>query len=185
MGRTTTCSYFLYLIAIIQARWIMAYSIRRFIPQEWEVYKAIRLEALQSEPGMFGNSYTTEAAYEDFIWKDRLANPRVACFGLYEDDQLIGLTSIFSETDQKDDAYMTQSFIRKAYRGHHLSRILYDARLSWAKEQGITQVIVGHRETNLVSKAANQRFGFKYSHRVARLWPDGKEEDMVYYTLLL
>ncbi|RYZ25181.1 MAG: 2Fe-2S iron-sulfur cluster binding domain-containing protein, partial [Sphingobacteriales bacterium] len=35
--------------------------------------------------------------------------------------------------------YMTQSYIRKAYRGNHLSRILYDARLEWAKEQGISQ----------------------------------------------
>jgi RimJ/RimL family protein N-acetyltransferase len=163
----------------------MAYSIRRFIPEEWNIYKSMRLEALQSDPGMFGNSYATESSYEDFIWKDRLANPRVACFGLYEDDELIGLTSIFSETDQTEDAYMTQSYIRREHRGRKLSRFLYSARLAWAREQGIKQVIVGHRESNLVSKAANQRFGFEYSHRVARIWPDGSEEDMVYYTMLL
>lgn len=163
----------------------MSYTIRQFQADEWEQYKAIRLEALQLEPGKFGNTHATEAAYEDFIWKDRLASEKNACFGLYNVQELIGLTSIFCESELWEDAYMTQSYIKQAHRGIGLSKMLYDARLRWAKEKGIKKLIIGHRESNLVSRAANQRYGFQYTHRVARSWPDGVDEDMVYYSLLL
>jgi RimJ/RimL family protein N-acetyltransferase len=161
----------------------MSFSIRRFLPEDVSAYRAIRLEALQMEPGMFGNSHATESSYEDRVWQARLENPLVACFGLYHAKTLIGLTSIVSDEEKPGEAYMTQSYIRKAYRGRGLSRMLYEARFAWAKEQGIQRFIIGHRESNLVSKAANQRYGFKYTHRVARVWPDGAAEDMLYYML--
>jgi GNAT superfamily N-acetyltransferase len=163
----------------------MSFSIHRFVPEEMAAYRAIRLEALEEEPGMFGNSYATEAAYEDQVWRARLENPFVACFGLYRLKHLIGLTSIVSDEDKPEEAYMTQSYIRKPFRGRGLSRMLYDARFEWARERGIKRLIIGHRESNIISKAANQRYGFKYSHRIARLWPDGGKEDMLYYTLEL
>ena len=163
----------------------MSYTIRRFTRDDCERYKTIRLEALSEEPGFFGNSHATEAAYEESVWKDRLENPLVACFGLYADDILIGLTSILCDKAKPEEAYMTQSYIRKEFRGLGLSRMLYEARLSWAREHGVKRLVVGHRESNVTSKAANQRYGFQYSHRVPRLWPDGITEDMLYYVLEL
>lgn len=159
------------------------YSIRLFLVSEADAYKAIRLEALQTEPGFFGNSYATEQAFEESSWRARLENPLIGTFGLYADDQLIGLTSIVRDKDKPSEAYMTQSYIRKPYRGRGLSRILYNARLTWAKAHGVFHLIIGHRESNITSKRANQHFGFQYSHKVPRHWPDGSNEDMLYYTL--
>jgi RimJ/RimL family protein N-acetyltransferase len=161
----------------------MEYTIRQFLPHEAQLYKSIRLEALKLDPGMFGNSHATEAAYEDKVWQDRLNSTTTACFGLFRNDELIGLTSIVRNAEKPEEAYMTQSYIRKAYRGKGLSRLLYEARISWAREHGIRHLTIGHRASNLASQAANQRFGFSYSHRLSRLWPDGAEEDMVYYSL--
>jgi hypothetical protein len=42
---------------------------------------------------------------------------------------------------------------------------------------------VSHRESNTISKAANQRFGFKYSYRESVKWLDGTTEDALYYIL--
>jgi GNAT superfamily N-acetyltransferase len=164
---------------------LINYSIRQFQPAEAEIYKAIRLEALQNEPGFFGNSHATEEAFEQASWRDRLENPFIGNFGLYADNELIGLTSIVRDKDKPSEAYMTQSYIRKPFRGQGLSRMLYEARLAWAKAHGIFHLIIGHRESNITSKRANQHYGFQYSHKVPRNWPDGTTEDMLYYTLEL
>jgi hypothetical protein len=42
---------------------------------------------------------------------------------------------------------------------------------------------VSHRESNIASKAANQHFGFRYSHREACNCLDGTTEDVLYYVL--
>ena len=161
----------------------MTVHIRRFLPHEAGAYKAIRLEALALDRGMFGNSYETEAAFDDAHWGDRLRNPDVACFGLFDGEALIGLTSILRDAERRAEAYMTQSYIRKAYRGRGLSAMLYEARIGWAREVGIARLLIGHRERNAASAAAIRRYGFAFSHCVSRQWPDGATEDMIYYTL--
>ena len=40
-----------------------AYTIHQFLPADVERFRAMRLEALQLEPGMFGNSYELEATF--------------------------------------------------------------------------------------------------------------------------
>jgi RimJ/RimL family protein N-acetyltransferase len=160
-------------------------SIRQFGIGDLAVYKAMRLEALQTEPGMFGNSYAMEAAFAEADWMKRVSSENSAVFGLYCGDELAGITGIVINTERPDEAYMTQSYIRIAHRGKGLSRMLYEARLGWAKEKNIKRLVIGHRERNTISKSANQRYGFKYTHRENRTWPDGETEDMVYYELLL
>ncbi len=148
--------------------------------------KSSGLEALREEPGVFANPWAKEAAFEDSFWQERLLNTHVASFGLYSGDgTLVGLTSISSTAEKPDEAYLSQSYIRRELRGQRLSRILYNVRLSWAREHGVRKLLIGHRESNLISKAANQRYGFQYSHKESRMWPDGSNEDMLYYTLEL
>lgn len=161
------------------------YSIRLFLPEEADQYKAIRLEALALEPGNFGNSHAMEAAMTDEEWLERLTSPNMGRFGLYHNGELIGLTAIIQDKDKPEEAYMTQSYIRKEHRGKGLSKMLYEARLNWAKEHGLKYLVIGHRESNISSKAANQKFGFRFTHKELRDWPDGAKEDMYYYTLEL
>jgi GNAT superfamily N-acetyltransferase len=148
-------------------------------------YKAMRLEALQTEPGMFGNSYALEAAFTEADWTKRVSSDNSAVFGLYYDKELVGITGIIKNAESPEEAYMTQSYIRAAHRGKGLSRMLYDIRLNWAKQKSVNRLIIGHRQSNIISRSANQRYGFKCTHSESRTWPDGQTEDMVYYELLL
>ena len=164
----------------------LAYAIRRLLPYEAEAYRAIRLEALQTEPGIFGNSYAKESDFPDEQWQARVSNPHGAVFGLYHGEELVGLTGIVVDAEVDPvTGYMTQSYIRPEHRGRRLSRMLYDARIAWARERGLKRLTIGHRESNAVSKAANQRYGFRYMHREEQLWSDGGREAMVYYELEL
>lgn len=162
------------------------YSVRQFGLEDLGLYKAMRLEALQLERSMFGNSYELEASFPYEQWVARITNPAGACFGLYYGDESIGITGIVvTDAALPFEAYMTQSYIRKAFRGKGLSALLYQKRLEWAKDHLIKTLRIGHRESNLASKAANQHFGFVYTHAEARTWPDGQTENMLYYKLEL
>jgi len=162
------------------------YTIRRFTPADVHIYKAIRLEALQTEPGMFGNSYDMEAAMPSSAWQERVIDRGAARFGLYHGNELVGTASVVVvNKDIPYEGYMTQSYIKRSYRGMGLSQMLYDARIRWAREHGITQLIIGHRRINEASRRANQRNGFIYTHSEPKLWPDGATDDMLYYKLML
>lgn len=160
------------------------YTIRQFTTADLDSYKSMRLEALQLERSMFGNSYEYEASFAEGQWLARINNPVGACFGLYYGEELIGITGIVvTEPKQPQEAYMTQSYIRQVYRGKGLSKILYDIRMDWARTHGIRTLKIGHRANNTTSKAANQHYGFTYTHSEPRTWPDGATEDMLYYQL--
>lgn len=63
--------------------------------------------------------------------------------------------------------------------------MLYAARPDWAKARGLKRLRIGHKESNLPSKAAILRHGFRYEKWEMRRWPDGSNEPMVYYLLHL
>lgn len=159
------------------------YYIRQFTIADKEIYKQIRLESLQREPAVFGSSYKREVAFEETEWENRLNNPNSGSFGLYYGDILIGTTGIL--IPQPGTALLIASYIRKEHRGKGLSRLLYQTRIDWARNQGIKSIVVSHRKSNLLSRAANQHFGFRYTHEEMTTWPDGQEEENVYYCLEL
>lgn len=156
------------------------YTIRQLKENEWSTYKQMRLEALQIEPSMFRTSIPEEATLTDTEWKERIKHPR-AVFVLLENNTPIGMTSILLLTDE--EAYLGQSYIQKEYRGIGLSALLFKARMKWANDQQLKKLSISHRESNIISKAANQRLGFKYTHRETIDWLDGTREDVLYYAL--
>jgi GNAT superfamily N-acetyltransferase len=108
------------------------YIIRKFLPGEVQLYKVMRLEALQLEAGMFSSSYAREVGFSNEQWLARLEGEDTACFGLFYNDELIGITGIVIDRDDPGLAHMVQSYIRKQHRGRGLSRLYYDTRLQWA-----------------------------------------------------
>ncbi|MCW3465970.1 GNAT family N-acetyltransferase [Chitinophaga nivalis] len=161
------------------------YTLRRLLPAQWEAYKSIRLEALQTNPDMFGSNYKKEATYTPDEWISFLQNDRRAQFALYYNESLVGLTGVTLDKAAATNAVLFASFIQPAHRGNGLSTLFYEARIDWARSQNCKTITVSHRVGNDVSKAANQRFGFVYAHAKEVMWPDGVSADELVYVLEL
>ena len=159
-----------------------SYKIRQLEESEAHLYKSIRLEAIRTEPARFRCSTPAEADLTTAQWQERIKYPRFV-FGLFKNDQIIGMTSILLLKER--EGYLGQSYIRKEYRGLGLSVLLYKIRLACASRLQLKQWKVSHRESNTISKAANQRAGFRYSYRESASWLDGTTEDVLYYVLEL
>lgn len=161
------------------------HHIRQLLPADWQQFKSIRLEALRVEAAVYAASYGDLKDMPDGFWQERLIDNNFGYFGLYHGDELIGLSGVVCDTAKKHEAEFIASYIRKEHRGKGFSKLFYEARIEWARINGITHIIISHRESNLASKKANQHFGFQFTHSVPRLWHDGKWEENVYYELIL
>ena len=164
----------------------MSISIRRLGEDDWMVYKAIRLEALQLESICFGSQYSVENTRTEEEWRSRLkSDSNWTYWGLYDSDECIGLTGVVKHQGDSTVADLIASYIRKHYRGRGLSALFYQTRIEWARAEGYKHLEVSHRKGNIASKAANQKFGFKYSYTENKVWADGTYYDLIGYRLEL
>jgi RimJ/RimL family protein N-acetyltransferase len=161
------------------------FSLRLLPPSQWEDYRSIRLEALKTNPELFGSNYYDEETYSESDWRSLLENGSRAIFALYHEESLIGLSGVKLKNDDNTTAVLFASFIKTPYRGKGLSRLFYQARIGWAREKQCKSIIVSHRVGNTLSKAANKRFGFKFSNTEEVNWGNGVRADGLVYVLEL
>ena len=152
---------------------------------DWERVRAIRLEALLTDPGVYGSTYVRESGYDEAAWRAWIASPGRYMFLLLEGDAPVGLTGVITDRDDPTTAICVASYLKPSHRGQKLSRLFYQARIDWARTQGFRRLTVGHRLSNTASMRANQAFGFRETHREPHTWHDGTEEPEVLYELLL
>lgn len=162
------------------------FSIQQLTKDDWEILRAIRLEALSREPQSFGSDYKKEYLYDKFHWHQFIGNEEDrVIFVIKHGLEIIGLTGATRSQEHPDEARLIASYLRKEYRGLGLSKMLYEARLDWAMHRKFSALVVSHRESNLASKMANQKFNFEYVYRREKVWPDGNSEDEIHYRLSL
>jgi RimJ/RimL family protein N-acetyltransferase len=158
-----------------------------FTLDDWEDFRAIRLEALNAHPNYFLWKYEECVDQPKSFWLERLSYPRQEISGLYDGNTVIGLTGVFTHRDYPDGktADFGMSYIRPAYRGEKLSRLFYEARIAWARANDFDRIIVSHHAENIRSKNAMLRFGFVPIGSHERTWPDGSVAMDVEYELKL
>jgi len=166
----------------------MKYSIRKLEAKDWRVFSEIRLRALQTDPTVFGSNYELESKFEAAEWKTKLSNPDSAVFAVFDGERPIGMTGV--GVDRNDPSRRTAllwgSWLEPDARGKGISTLLYEARIEWARQQpGVERIIVSHRDSNLASKFANQKFGFVSTHETEKVWNDGITEKEFHYELIL
>jgi RimJ/RimL family protein N-acetyltransferase len=164
-------------------------TIRPLDVAEWPQLRDLRLRALEDAPGAFSATYDEVVRRSESDWRAMITDPTRQVFGLFDVDTMIGITGVLtsSEDSSGQTAILVMSYIVREYRGRGLSRMLYEARLAWARAHPtFTRIVVSHRESNEASRRANQRHGFIPTGRVvSRVWPDGVTEGEVFYELQL
>lgn len=163
----------------------MNFSTRKLTAEDWQIVKQIRLEALQLHSNFFAPS-RDEFKFTESEWKDRLSGASSASFGVFnEKNEIIGLTGITRDNDDAGLAWLVSSYIQAPYRRMGLTRLLYEARIQWAKAQNdIHTLVVHHREDNEASRKSHQKFKFEFIKAYPpEPWPNGEIFPYVEYRL--
>lgn len=162
-------------------------SLRKLRGDDWKDFRALRLQALELHPAFLLGYHDQESARPEAYWRKILDDDTRAVFGLFNDDELIGISGVFTHQEDAsgEAAEFGMAFIEPGHRGLGLSCYFYEARIAWAKMKNFKRAVASHHGDNHASKRALLRYGFTYTHQIERLWPDGKLAPDIYYELKL
>ena len=124
-------------------------SIRQLQECDWELFRQLRLEALTNHPRFFSPSLN-EFELNERDWRVRLANPKMAIFGVFDGGSIVGMTGVRENPDDASQAHFIISYLKAEYRGKGHTRLLYETRFMWAHAQKrFTSAMITHRDLNL------------------------------------
>ena len=120
--------------------------IRKFAPDEWRLYRMLRLAALEESPDAFGSTVAHERARADDDWASRLSrgasSSRELPLVAEVDNEPCGLTWVSLEDDQGKVAHLYQMWVASEKRGQGVGRALLDAAIEWARSAGAHAIVL-------------------------------------------
>lgn len=114
-------------------------TIRRLNPEEWQAYRALRLESLRSDPQAFGATLASNLERPDAWWRTRLeaAQEGVSSLLLFaeEDGQLFGMIGAFPAEEART-LNMISMFVLFRHRGLGIGTRLLDRLIEEVRASG-------------------------------------------------
>ncbi|MBR0846185.1 GNAT family N-acetyltransferase [Bradyrhizobium diazoefficiens] len=158
-------------------------AIRLLTPEDAALYRAIRLEALETNPEAFGSTFERERELPLARFEERLAASDV--FGAFIADELVGVAVFHWEQGGKTahKAVLWGMYVRPQARKSGTGRRLVDAVAAHAAErvEQLQLAVVSENDAALRLYAAA---GFvEYGREVKALKQDGRYYDEVLMTL--
>lgn len=141
----------------------MGVDVNRLGPDDWDVFRELRLEALRETPDAFGSTLTREQGVDEATWRRRVAAAAVFVARLTESDRPAdGLVGAFVHPDNGTHRVFSM-WVRPDARGCGVGAALVRAVLGWADEVGADSVHLWVTETNDSARRLYERFGFAYT----------------------
>ncbi len=154
-------------------------------PEDWQRYRAFRLEMLQTEPGAFGSAYADMVQRPPEFWQGRLRD--AACgerswllFAQPADpstsaNSLVGMIGAFLNESQPAEAEIISVYVSPAWRGQGVGGKLFAAILDALRQQpSIRRAVLGVNVQQAAAVALYQRFGFQVIAQTESVMGDGQ-----------
>ncbi len=160
-------------------------EIRWLTPDDWEIYRNLRLEALTESPSAFGSTYQEQMDYPEKIWKERTTNTLFA-FVDGEPAGLIGKVRL-PRIKQSHIVNIVGFYVKRKYRGMGIGKLLLDEIMSHIRGlPGVSKVSIGVNTTQIAALRIYQSYGFEIIGTCRREFKEGDTYyDMIMMELLL
>lgn len=159
----------------------MAFSAIHLLgPEDVEVFRRIRLEALRSEPASFASSAEDWERLPDEEWRRRVTGNPI--FVAFQDESPVGIMGLIRERSSKTAhrATIVMVYVQKRYRGTGLSRKLLYKVIVHARETGVRQLELAASVENPAAIRFYRNEGFREIGRIpGGFVHDGREIDEI------
>lgn len=141
-------------------------TIRILGPDDVEIFRRIRLEALRAEPAFFASSAEDWEVLPDEEWRRRLTDNAVLV--ALRCDQPVGIMGLMRQRSSKmaHRATIVMVYLRADQRGAGLAKALLDALTDHARDCGIRQLELAVSAENHVAMRFYLREGFSEVGRI-------------------
>jgi ribosomal protein S18 acetylase RimI-like enzyme len=163
--------------------------IRILGPDDAEVYRALRLEALERDPKAFGRSATDYRREPLETIRSRFESPGATTLGAFLEGELVGMATLVRQSGEKErhKANVFAVYVTERARRQGISRALLGGLLAHAREvSGLEQVLISVSVTQDAAQALYASLGFVvYGLEPRALKVDGEYVDEQHMVLML
>jgi GNAT superfamily N-acetyltransferase len=139
--------------------------VRPFAPDEWRIYKDLRLRALADSPDAFGSTLAAEQDRSNAVWSSRLASGAGSGLDLpliaKVDGEPVGLAWGRGDRDDPEVAHLYQMWIAPSHRRLGAGRLLLEAVIAWAKAKNVRYLDLGVTYRESPAMRMYRRAGFE------------------------
>lgn len=153
-------------------------GVRRVVPDEWQLFRKIRLAALADAPKAFLTTLAEAETFPEEVWRTRAAEGGTML--AWRDDRPVGIVAAF--VPDGDAPQLVMMWVEPESRGTGVLESLIDSVVAWARERDLPEVRLWVVEGNERAERAYARYGFVRtgaSHPVPGR-PDDTEHEMTY-----
>lgn len=139
-------------------------TIRRIQSGEVELFKSLRLRALQDAPYAFSSTYEAALQRTDQSWQEQAERTARgadrATFFAFIDDEAIGMAALYRLEDQVQVGELLQVWVAPGQRGGQTARCLIDEVFAWASANHFCKIIAVVHRANQRAVQFYLRYGF-------------------------
>jgi ribosomal protein S18 acetylase RimI-like enzyme len=136
-------------------------EVRQLDSSEWEVYKEVRLRALQESPDSFGSTFEREAAFSDDRWSERLGADDNNTFLVAElDKKVVGIVCGALPTQNDGCGTLYQMWVDPEYRGNGVGKVLLVRMIQWGMHAKLSGLALTVTTTNIDAISLYELAGF-------------------------
>ncbi len=135
-------------------------KIRMLTPDDWQIWKNFRLEALKNAPESFGSSHEEESAWPDSDFQNGLTKGDI--FGVFIDNSLVSCAGFYglNSVKIKHRGVIWGMFTKAEYREQGIASALIHTIINHVKSQ-VAQLHLTCVTSNLGAVTFYQKQGFK------------------------
>ncbi|ETK35209.1 GNAT family N-acetyltransferase [Microbispora sp. ATCC PTA-5024] len=135
-------------------------GVRRIGPDDWTLWRGLRLAALADAPDAFGSSSAVEREFDEDEWRARLAPEHGLRAVAFAGQTPAGIVGGRPPAGSPPHVELVGMWVHPDARGGETARLLVGEVLAWAGEQGCPAVSLFVTETNDRARRLYERFGF-------------------------
>ena len=144
-------------------------------PEDWQVYRRVRLAALKEAPYAFGSTYESEVQRPESSWRQTLVDR--ARF-VAEVDGVVAGTASGSEGTDTPTADMTAMWVDPRFRRRGVGDVLVKHVVEWARSAGYPQIFLWVTDGNAAAERLYARNGFTRTGAAQDVRPGHLEYEM-------
>jgi ribosomal protein S18 acetylase RimI-like enzyme len=150
-------------------------NVRTFAPNEWHIYKDLRLRALADSPDAFSRTLVEEQVRSDDVWIKRIEQGATSGWDLpllaEVDGTPAGLAWGRIESDYPSVANLYQVWVAPNYRHLGIGKMLLDAIIAWAKAKNAKYLELGVTSADSPAMRLYIHASFKPTGKIEPLRP--------------
>lgn len=147
-------------------------------PDDWKLWRELRLAALTEAPYAFGSQLADWADAPEDRWRERLSVPRAYQLIASLDGTPVGMAGGFL-AEEPEAAELVSMWIAPAGRGQGVGDALMTAIEDWARDAGARVLKLSVVDGNDPAHNLYLRSGFADTDELGDLMPDGVHREIV------